>query len=236
MQPLTQGNTTDPRLETLLVEAIEARLKALNTGLPAKVTAFDASTQTVSVQPLFVKVVLDDDRQEQQQRYPVIESVPILYPGAGPWSLTFPMTVGDIVWLTFAQRALEQWKEADAGQEVDPAYSRTHDLSDAVAIPAQVRPKKAVLTVGNDLRLGSDTGDPAIVMKTDGTIEIGQGATEPLVLGQQLVAQLDALKNAIAALTYTAPPGGGPTGPAANASSVSAIDFSGALSPNGKVK
>lgn len=234
MQFLAQGNTTDPRLETLLVEAIEGRLKALNTGLPAKVTEYDATTATCSVQPLMLKVVLDDDRAEQQQRYPVIQSVPILYPGAGPWSVTFPLIAGDLVWLTFAQRALERWKESEAGQEVDPAYTRHHDLSDAVCIPAHCRPKKAVLTLGSDLRIGNAAGDPAIVLKEDGTIEIGQGATQALLLGDELVAKFNELRDALA--SHTHPTSMGPSGPPVEAATITAVDPSSALSTTGKVK
>lgn len=211
-----------PTMAELLVNAIEARLADLHTGLPARVEAFNAEKNTADVQPLLIRVVLDADENAIQERIPQITNCPVLFPSFGPWVITSSLRPGDIVFLTFAERAIDHWLEAKKGDEVDPVHTRKHDLTDAIAIPA-LRPRTAPIAgISSDLRIGIDGGEPAIVLKQDGTIEIGQGATEKLVLGDTLVAAIQSL---------TVPTALGPSGPPINAAA-----FPPALSPLGRVK
>ncbi len=225
VEPLSQRGSTKPSLSTLLVEAIEARIAELHAGLPAKVVKFNGSKQTCDVQPLLVRVILNEDQEEVQERYPQITSVPIIYPNGGGWSLLFPLKPGNIVFLTFAERSLDRWLESDDGQEIDPEHTRKHDISDAVCVPGirtRTKPITNLSAIGENCRLGFEGGDPAIVLKPDGTIEIGEGATESLILGDKLVAAIQA---------HTHPSALGPTGPPINAP-----DFDATKSPKGKVK
>lgn len=216
------GQTITPKLAQAIVRAIEARQAELHTGLPAVVTAFDPESQSATVQPLLVRIVLDEDENEVEERMPAISNVPVLYPSFGPWVITSSLRPGNIVFLQFAERAIDVWLEADPGTEVDPKHSRMHDLSDAVCVPG-LRPRTAPISgIGESLRIGKEGADPAIVLHEDGRIEIGEGATEPLILGQTLVSLLQAL---------TVPTALGPSGPPINAGAMPS-----ALSPLGRVK
>lgn len=213
-----------PSTAELITRAIESRLLELHTGLPAKVVSFDPSTQTCSVQPLLLRVVVVDG-EFVEERLPQITSVPVVYPSAGGWSLIFPLLPDDLVFLTFAERSLDAWMDAEPGLEVDPVQTRKHDLSDAICVPGlrpRTKPNADLPGLGSNLRLGFEGGDPAIVLKTDGTIEIGEGATERLVLGDILHGLLSAHTHGTAF---------GASGPPNNAA-----QFESFLSPKGRVK
>lgn len=197
----------------------------LHTGLPAKVVSFDPENGTCNVQPLLLRVVFDESGNEVEESLPQITNVPIHYPGGGGWSIIFPLKEGNTVFLAFAERSIDTWLEADPGQQVDPVQTRKHDLSDAICIP-QLRPRTQPITdlasLGDNMRIGFDGGDPAIVLKPDGTIEIGEGATESIVLGDTLIEQIGLI---------TVPTAFGPSGTPINAAA-----FAAAKSPKGKVK
>ncbi len=173
-----------PSLPTIIREAIEARLAELHVCLPAKVVKFDASIPCVDVQPLLLRVVVDEQQQEHEERLPMIQNVPVVYPGNSFWAITWPLVPGDTVLLVFAERSIDAWLGAAPGVEIDPGSSRKHDLSDAIAIPG-LRPRTNPLPV-SDMRIGAIEGDAAIVLKAGGTIEIGPGATSAMVLGDEL--------------------------------------------------
>lgn len=218
-----------PSLAELITQAIESRLAELHTGLPAKVISFDASKQICNVQPLLLRVIILEDGSLEEQSLPQITNVPVHFPSAGGWSLIFPLKRDDIVFLTFAERSLDKWMEADPGQEVDPVETHKHDLSDAICIPG-IRPRTDPIAdlagLGDACRLGFDGGDPAIVLRSDGTIEIGEGATESLLLGETLIA---ALAGHTHPFTGLAPGVAGVTSPTAQ-------DFNSAKSEKAKIK
>lgn len=63
----------------------------------------------------------------------VIQDVPVLIPGGGGWSLTFPIKEGDECLLVFSDLEIDSWL-ANGGTENYTLSSRRHDLSDAIAI------------------------------------------------------------------------------------------------------
>ena len=214
-----------PSMAEVIVQAIETRLADLHTGLPAKVISFDPDKGTCVVQPLLLRFIIDENGDEQEERLPQISNVPVRYPGGGGWFLIFPLKPDNIVFLSFIERSIDTWMEADAGADVDPVHTRKHDLSDAICIPSmrpRTKPIKDLASLGDNCRLGFEGGDPAIVLKPDGTIEIGEGATEALVLGGVLNTNLSAI---------TVPTAFGPSGTPINAGS-----FGDHLSEKGKVK
>ncbi len=243
-EPLTQRRSVSPSMSEVIVEAINARLAELHVGLPAKIVDFDPDKQTCDVQPLLLRLIYNEDEEIEEERFPQITNVPIHYPSGGGWSLIFPLNVDDIVFLTFAERSIDQWLEGEAGQEINPQHSRKHDLSDAVCVPG-IRTRNGAIaelgSLGEDCRLGRDDGDPQILLKANGDVEIGaksgdaaiiirangdiemaRGATEAMVLGNTLNANL---------LALTVPTAFGPSGPPINAGA-----FSQHLSTKQKVK
>lgn len=127
----------NPTLADVLRAALDSRLSDLHVALPARVERYDSARQAVSVKPLIRTAVpdaqLEDDEQRAVESLPVINGVPVVFPGAGPYSITFPIAKGDTGLLIFSEASLDKWKSD--GREVDPLDDRRHSLSDAVFIP-----------------------------------------------------------------------------------------------------
>lgn len=129
------------------ISQIDNRLKQLHTALPGIIKSFDG--YKASVQPTIMRVFVD----KGPQPLPLIEDVPVVFPGSGDWSVTFPINPGDECLVIFLERAMDYWYKSGGIQA--PSRYRLHDLSDAVCIPGlRSLPNKlpAVQTDGIELR------------------------------------------------------------------------------------
>lgn len=218
-------------LSQLIVEAIEGSLAEMHTGLPGKIVSFDAAKGSCEVQPLLQRVLLDEDERPTLVTIPVLKNVPILYPAGGGWSFTWPLAVGNIVFLTFAERSIDDWLLAQPGTLVTPAQSRKHHLSDAICIPA-LRPRTQPIPNidTTNLRIQNDAGtvrieltpDTARVKAPNVVLDSGGAADQAIPRGDQLIAAIQAI---------TVPTAFGPSGPPLNAGV-----FPSTLSATAKVK
>jgi len=127
---VTTRNTT---LQDLLTRFRESLLADLHTSLPGKVVKYDPSTQKADVQPLIKERYADENGAMQARELPVIPAVPVQFPGAGGYRITFPVNVGDTGLIVFSEASLDKWLVS--GGTVDPADDRRHDLTDAVFLP-----------------------------------------------------------------------------------------------------
>jgi hypothetical protein len=185
-----------PTLSEVIAVAVGARLAEVNVAIPASVESYDRTTQKASVKPLIRAVRTDSDGTRVAESRPVINDVPVVFPGAGAYSITFPLAAGDTVLLVFSQASLDKWLAA--GGEVDPLDPRRFALSDAVAIPG-LRPFSAPV---------EDTDATAMVLQSGG--EIHAGGSSSLATK----ADIDALKTYIAMHAHTGvTTGGGTSGP-----------------------
>lgn len=122
-----------PTLVESLRRALDARASEICTAIPARVESYDSETQRCSAQPLIRRGFEDETGARQAERLPVITDVPVVFPGAGSYSITFPVAKGDSVLLVFSQASLDKW--LSGGGDVDPLDDRKHALTDAIAIP-----------------------------------------------------------------------------------------------------
>lgn len=150
-------------LPGLLVDAIRGSLALVYTAIPARVESYDAALQQISAQPLIQASYAGEDGVRRHERLPPVTNVPVLMPGGGSMRITFPVEIGDTVWLVFSMLSLDEW--LSGGQESTPVSDRRHSLSDAVAITG-LRPAPRAL---------GDSPTDRISMGTDGgvTIEVG---------------------------------------------------------------
>ena len=116
-------------LEALIAE----HLAEVRVAIPARVESYDDDERKASVQPLIREGRADENGEREVVRLPVITAVPVVFPGSGGRVVKFPINKGDTVLLVFAHRSLD--RGLVRGGEVDPADDRTHNLSDAIAIP-----------------------------------------------------------------------------------------------------
>lgn len=171
------SDDSTPSLASVLRGAIEAHMSDVHTAMPGRVETFDPATQKATVQPLVRRPYLDEDGERIPERLPVVAGVPVMFPGSGGFSLTWPVAVGDVGLLVFASCSLDRWLAR--GGEVDPADERRHTLSDAVFIPG-LRPFSAP---------GPATHATAMVITAPGEIHVG--GTSALALLSELVALRD---------------------------------------------
>ena len=162
-----------PSLRALIGRAIEGHADGMRVALPGEVVAYDPARQSVDVMPLIQNGYLDENGVRQIERVPIVLDVPLAFPGAGPYRITFPVAVGDHVLLVFCSSSITRWKLI--GGEVDPADDRRHDLNDAIAIPGihdfahvpTTAPTDAMVIHATELRLGSPTASDPVVRKSD---------------------------------------------------------------------
>lgn len=136
----------------------------------ARVERYDAATGRCDAQPLYKRIV-SDDLGERTEADPLIPNVPVMFPGSDELSITWPLKKGAFVLLVFTDHSLDRMAEKggviDPIATRDPGATRTHHISDAIAIP--MAGKRA---------LGAVTA-PTIEIKTTGAVHIG--GNQPLV-------------------------------------------------------
>mgnify|MGYP000154890473 FL=1 len=212
---MTTRNTT---LQDLLARFRESMVADLHTALPGKIVKYDESTQKADVQPLIKERYTDESGAQQSRELPVIPSVPVQFPGAGGYRITFPVAVGDTGLIMFAEASLDKWLVS--GGTVDPADERRHDLTDAVFLPGLRDFGHALTSAPTDrATFGKDDG---LQIHVDGSkIRIGSNSPielEKAVCGDTLWNYLTALSGLVvwlASHTHPTPAGASsaPTNP-----------------------
>jgi hypothetical protein len=133
--PLSSGLGIDERLNTPVSQwklALASHGKALRVALPGIVTAFDATQQTVTVQPA-ISEVNSVGGVPTTQPLPLLVNVPVVLPRAGGYTLTLPIAVGDEVLVIFGDSCMDAWHQL--GGEQNQFERRRHSLADGFAIP-----------------------------------------------------------------------------------------------------
>ena len=212
---MTTRNTT---LQDLLARFRESMVADLHTALPGKIVKYDESTQKADVQPLIKERYTDESGAQQSRELPVIPSVPVQFPGAGGYRITFPVAVGDTGLIMFAEASLDKWLVS--GGTVNPADERRHDLTDAVFLPGLRDFGHALTSAPTDrATFGKDDG---LQIHVDGSkIRIGSNSPielEKAVCGDTLWNYLTALSGLVewlASHTHPTPAGASsaPTNP-----------------------
>lgn len=180
-------SATHPTLPEIIRAAIQAHDADLHVSIPAEVVRVDLAKGQVDARPLVKDVLTAGDGARVALSVPVIANVPIVWPGAGGFRLTFPVAAGDSVLLVFSDRSLDAWLAR--GGEVDPGDPRRHALSDAVAIPGLRSFKDAWAGAAADgVTLGAEAGP-----------------WQPAALGQAVRDELDALWTALQGHTHPVP-------------------------------
>jgi hypothetical protein len=167
------SDTQIPELETVIAGALAAHMKNVDVAMPARVESYDPATQSCSVQFLQPRGVKDETGARQAERKPVATGVPVVFPGSGGYSITWPISKGDTVLIIVASESIDRWLAL--GGEVDPVDDRRHHLTDAIAIPGlrdfahAITPapsSTAMVISANDLRLG-DASAVVLALKSD---------------------------------------------------------------------
>ncbi|MES2384539.1 MAG: Gp138 family membrane-puncturing spike protein [Pseudomonadota bacterium] len=161
----------------------------IHTSLPGIVKAYDASTQTATIQ-LAVQL--------RGHSVPPLADVPVAWPGGAAGFFHAPLAAGDTVLVVFTEEDFSAWSAS--GSVSAPAVLARHGLH-AVAIPGLRRPGAALAVTGGHVTVGAAS-----------EVRLGSdGASDPVAL-KSLVegAVKDLLNGIISAAGSVTAPGGGP--------------------------
>lgn len=126
-----------PSLSQLLQHAIETRLLNVHTALVARVERYDAEQQLIDAQPVLRRRLNGEDGSIALEEFPLVPDVPVLFPRAGSYFISFPIQKGDFVQLLFNEESIDSW-----WAETQAIHGTRHSLEGAVAIAKGVKGSK----------------------------------------------------------------------------------------------
>ena len=152
----------------------------IHVALPAVVQSYNSDTQTVEVQPTIRERVIQPNGQISYIEYPLLVNVPVAFPQASGYSITFPISKGDECLVIFSDLSIDNWWLN--GNVQNPVEQRRHDLSDGIAIfgiinqkklSAQRRPASDELAIYNSengvgITIGQEDGSISAMVTRDG--------------------------------------------------------------------
>jgi hypothetical protein len=193
------------------MSALDSRQVDIHTAMPAKVEAYNASKQTVDVQPMLDRALPDGQDNYSTEPLPKLSSVPVCFPRGGGFMVTLPISAGDYVLLVFSERSIGNWRST--GNRGDPGDLGMHTLDGAVAIPG-VFPSNDSLSNASDTNMviGKD-GTSASQVVLDGSKVLLGGGAQFVALANKVLDALGDIKSAYDLHKHTGvTTGGGSTG------------------------
>jgi Phage protein Gp138 N-terminal domain len=200
-----------PTLPQVLDAHIQAVLDDVHTVSWGTIQSYDPGSQTAMVQLCPRRSYVDDDGIRQTEQPAPLVSIPVIQPGSGGSSLTFPINSGDTVLVLFAEGAIAAW--AAGGQaDFDSGDDRRFHLTDGVAIvglrnsqnvvvPAPSQ-SATVLTDPSEVLLGDQSASTPVLTTTDGGTFMAALATAIGTAPSTGVAALAALQTALTNLSW----------------------------------
>lgn len=119
-------NTTG---QTDIINALMQKISnSIRVAMPAVIEIYDFKTQKADIKVDMQELYQNDTSLD----YPVLSGVPVIFPRCGGASITMPINRGDTCLVMFLDRDSTAWLLG--GKNLKPKSTRTHHLSDAVAI------------------------------------------------------------------------------------------------------
>jgi hypothetical protein len=147
-------------------------------ALPGIVQSFDSNKMTVVVQPAIKALWRDPLGNQTWQTLPLCLDVPVVFPGGGGCTITFPLVAGDECLLIFASRCIDAWWQS-GGVGVQ-AELRMHDLSDGFCLPGPRSQPRVLGGISTSaLQIRSDDGSAFVEVQTSGShnVNVQTGGT-----------------------------------------------------------
>lgn len=172
----------DDPTEALRV-AFEGMQASMWTALPGIIESFDPAKMTVRVQPAIKARVFSSDGNPPLPGavfdaddwwtipLPILVDVPVVFPGGGGFTMTFPIAPGDEAVVVFASRSIDNWWYQGGIQP--QSLLAMHDLSDGFAfVGVRSQPRKLSPAVStNSVAIRSDDNSVHIKVAS-GEVEI----------------------------------------------------------------
>lgn len=132
-------------------------LQNVDDMLPARVIAYDRSTNLAALQPL-INIVTTNNKQVPRAQ---IAAVPVLQLGGGGFVLSFPIKNGDYGWIKANDRDISLFKQSEIASP--PNTQRKHSFEDAMFIPD---------IMFRDTTIATEDQNNAVFQNLDGTVKI----------------------------------------------------------------
>ena len=181
----------------MLVYMLDSTFLDVHVALPAQVQAYDAATQTATVELGVRRVLQDEQGAPVTEELPVLENVPVVFQRGGGFFVSFPIAAGDTGTVMFNEASIDQWLSR-SGEQVSPGDDRRHSLTGGQFIPGITPANKRLSDPGldEDMALGKEGGVQARLRAL--TLEVtssGQASAADFVAMASLVgAELSAIK------------------------------------------
>ena len=149
------GSLTD--MPGVLQAAMDEVSKTMRVACPGIIQSYDPDEMTVSVQPAIREHVVMDWNKVSTIEIPLLIHVPVVFPRAGDFIITFPIKPGDECLVVFGDRAMDAWWQSGGIQ--NPIEGRVHDLSDGYCILSpSSQPKKVSNLSTNSIQIRNLSG------------------------------------------------------------------------------
>ena len=189
--------TTNIRLEEVLRNFFENRLKEIWTCFPAQVESYDEENDTVDCIPSIMMIASETFETIEPG---ILRKVPVVRHGGGGWRIKFPIRVGQQILILVSNRGLDDWKEKlEKGSMPDDGL---WSQKDSLAFP---------LSIGEDWKtaptetfeITNESGDKKISIDTDsvdatvGDAKLSVSSTSASATNGESGLEVDASKSRI---------------------------------------
>lgn len=157
--------------EENLRAAIEQHMGRMWTSAMGRIVSYDADKQTASIQLTVKSFVKDENGKRKAVDIPILQDVPVQFPGSGGQTMTFPVAAGDEVMVIFLSRASDAQQQS--GGDQNPTDASVNSLSHPRAMlgfKSDPRKLSNVSTTATELR--SDDGMTKISLSGAGGVGV----------------------------------------------------------------
>lgn len=165
-------------------------LQDVNGMLPAKVIAFDRTTNLVQVQPLIMLVTTGGTVVPRAQ----VASIPVLQIGGGNFMLNFNLVPGDLGWIMASDRDISNFLQSYA--QASPNTFRKNNFADSLFVP----------NIMTKYTIADEDTENAVFQSLDGTVKITLSNTKITLSAPQIEITSDDVNiTSSAPIVMTAP-------------------------------
>lgn len=185
-----------PALSTAIAKLLKRRLAEVHTCLPGKITKYDQGTQLAEVQVAVKHRVPTDDGETIVEDFPLIPNVPVEHLQTASFFASFPVGVGDFVWLHIVEQSIDKWMDK-GGVQVDDPIERRFNLKDCYATLARNPKSNLSNTESDSIVIGHKSTGPRAYFK-DTEIALGSKApAEFVALATKVFNEINALRTTV---------------------------------------
>lgn len=166
-----------------ILAALRGHQATVWTALPGIVLSFNPAAMTCEIQPAMQALVTSSELVGKWVTLPPLVDCPVVFPGGGGFTLTFPVKPGDECLVVFASRCIDSWWQQ--GGSPQPAEIRFNDLSDGfVIVGPRSQPRVLSGLSTSDVVLRSDSGVSKVSIKANNDISLTTSANVTISAAQ----------------------------------------------------